>query len=746
MKKGLLFIIFIFLHLVLVGQTSNSVIVLSSANELLNIGKEVYLLEDKESKLTIEDIQKPEYQRLFKKSEKEIPNFNVTKSKIWVKLTVANQTDEKIYLEVANFWAWYVDFYKPDSVGKAHLITQTGVMRPIKNREVANNFFLFELAKNPTPQTYYFSIQSESVIAIPLTLGTAKILFEKSYPNILFFGMFSGLMLVMFFYNLFVYFSVKSSIYLYYCGYLLLSLFASNYISGNYGYQWNIISYFPNYLFTILFFPSFFIAIFIGKLLKINRKQVFFKVSLIYLIVVFLCAAINLITGHYILVNRIVQAVTIIFYLYLFVYSLLQYRKGNTYARFIVFGFSFYLFGVIVYILQNLSLLPIHFLTTNGVVLGTSLEVLMFSLALGDKINAMRKEQEASQADLLKQTQANEKLVTEQNMVLEQKVAEKTKTLQEQNEELLSSEEEIRQNMEELQAIQEQLEHNLSVVTKQHELIVSSVNYALRIQNAIIPNENILKTYLDCFVFFRSRDIVSGDFYWFAEKENCKIVVVADCTGHGVSGAFMTMIGNDILNQIIHDKEIKAPHIILDELQAILQKTFLQSDDKLADGMDIAIVAIHTNTQNKGARIEYAGAMNPLYIVPLTDHSAENPLALTVIKADKVPIGGTKKGDFHYKLHTISNEETPFLATENIEHHYLPTHTNYMLYLSSDGYQDQFGEEQKKKFLSSRLRKMLAETAHLPIEEQKEIVTTTFDEWKGKLRQIDDVLLLGIKV
>ena len=262
MNKLIVFIFLIYASF-LYSQSEEEVILINSDKEVLNIGKKMYLLEDTQNKLTIEDIQKSEYQKMFKKSEEEIPNFNSSHGKMWVKFTVLNQTEKEIILEVGEPTAWYIDFYKPNPAGKLELATQTGMMRPIENREVDNNFFLFELSNSPEKKTYYFSIQSESTFLIPLRLGTTKSLFESSYPHILFLGMFSGFIIIMFFYNLFVYFSVRVDVYLYYCGYLFFGLFVNNFISGNFGYKWNPISYFSEYFMFFLFVSSFFIIIFL---------------------------------------------------------------------------------------------------------------------------------------------------------------------------------------------------------------------------------------------------------------------------------------------------------------------------------------------------------------------------------------------------------------------------------------------------------------------------------------------------
>jgi hypothetical protein len=151
----------------LIAETPNSEIIMAPEDGIQNIGNQVYLLEDKEGNLTIEDIQKLEYQNLFIRSKKEIPNFIFSKSKVWVKLTVINSNKEELFLELSNLGIWYIDFYKPDLSGKPILITKTGMMRPIENRELDNNFFLFELSNKPEPKTYYFSLLTDGPFLIP---------------------------------------------------------------------------------------------------------------------------------------------------------------------------------------------------------------------------------------------------------------------------------------------------------------------------------------------------------------------------------------------------------------------------------------------------------------------------------------------------------------------------------------------------------------------------------------------------
>jgi PAS domain S-box-containing protein len=325
---------------------------------------------------------------------------------------------------------------------------------------------------------------------------------------------------------------------------------------------------------------------------------------------------------------------------------------------------------------------------------------------------------------LITQRKNAEKIIQEQNAELQENLTQLTI---------------LRQNSEESRI---KVEHLLQNFTK-------SVNYALRIQEAIIPKEKELQKYWDCFVYFRPKDIVSGDFYWFADKGHTKILAVADCTGHGVSGAFMTMIGNNILNQIVHDYEMHEPNEILNLMPLLLEKTLLHSEGKIKDGMDISVIAVETEKDEKGneiiARISYAGAMNPLFLVK--NHQ------FMEIKADKKPISGVIDDNFAYKKHEILINENHFAAVPEMNKKGIFSATpeyseteQCVLYLCSDGFQDQFGGADDKKFMVKNFKKLLFDISEKPICEQKEILEQTFETWKGNQEQTDDVMVLGIKI
>lgn len=286
------------------------------------------------------------------------------------------------------------------------------------------------------------------------------------------------------------------------------------------------------------------------------------------------------------------------------------------------------------------------------------------------------------------------------------------------NEEISEQNEEINQQKEEIYAQAELLQEVNKTLEAQKEDIHSSIRYASRIQTALLPYaERLEKSLEDYFVFYQPKDIVSGDFYWFAEKANKKILIAADCTGHGVPGAFMSVIADAILNQIVHSWEIYSPEKILNLLHKGIRKALQQESGENQDGMDVVV----TVWDNDSRKLTFAGAMNALYYVQQG--------VLYEIKGDKAAIGGFQ-----------SEEERLFTAHEiSLEH---PT----QIYLCSDGFQDQFGGSEGKKFKTSALKELLQKICTLPQTEQKQQLVEAFNQWKGSFEQTDDVLIFGTRI
>ncbi|WP_317898732.1 two-component regulator propeller domain-containing protein [Aurantibacillus circumpalustris] len=269
-------------------------------------------------------------------------------------------------------------------------------------------------------------------------------------------------------------------------------------------------------------------------------------------------------------------------------------------------------------------------------------------------------------------------------------------------------------------------ERTAEVVEKNKELdeinkdITASIRYAKRIQDAILPPDDFVKKHLpNTFVLFKPKDIVSGDFYWMEDKKDTVIFAAVDCTGHGVPGAFMSIVGHNLLDRVVGEQKITQPARILDELNKSISDTLRQTDledNTVRDGMDIAICSFD---KKKGV-LEYAGAYNPLWIIRNKE--------LIEIKANKFPIGNSKSGE--------NNKFT---------NHEIPLEKGDTIYIFSDGYSDQFGGPAGKKFKSSALKHLLVNSQHLGMAEQRELLNISIENWRGTHEQVDDILVIGTR-
>lgn len=264
----------------------------------------------------------------------------------------------------------------------------------------------------------------------------------------------------------------------------------------------------------------------------------------------------------------------------------------------------------------------------------------------------------------------------------------------------------------------EEIERQKEKVTELYKDLTDSINYAKRIQQAILPPESdILEIFPDSFVFYRPRNIVSGDFYWFKIAGNKKMFAAVDCTGHGVPGAFMSLVGYNVLNQVT--KVFTQPAQVLNNLNRLSAETLRANgvgDDNLTDGMDLALVSIDEKTNT----LEFAGAHNPIFIVRGDEFFQLQP--------DKMAIGAFEYGEFNFANHSFELKDGD------------------MIYAFSDGYADQFGGPKDKKFMKKRLRELLIEISSMPdLNQQKSVLRERFFEWKMSNDQVDDILIIGVR-
>ncbi len=292
--------------------------------------------------------------------------------------------------------------------------------------------------------------------------------------------------------------------------------------------------------------------------------------------------------------------------------------------------------------------------------------------------------------------------------------------------------------------LEEVIQERTAEIRKQKEELTDSIEYASRIQRALLPSEKLLEQHqVEHFILFKPRDIVSGDFYWIGSRNDKLVVVAADCTGHGVPGAFMSMLGMTFLDEIVIKSEITRTDQILEELREHVIVALKQTGelvDESKDGMDLSLVSIDLLKQD----FQYSGAYNPIYLVRELKRSESAKLnkgealdlprgsiynqshLLQTIRADQMPIG-------------ISEKKLPFHST-----HF--ENEGFNMYMFTDGFLDQFGGPKGKKFMSKNFKKLILELQSLPLSEQGAAMEKVLSDWMGDISQIDDILVMGLRI
>ncbi|MDZ4847571.1 MAG: cyclic nucleotide-binding domain-containing protein [Chitinophagales bacterium] len=293
------------------------------------------------------------------------------------------------------------------------------------------------------------------------------------------------------------------------------------------------------------------------------------------------------------------------------------------------------------------------------------------------------------------------------------------KRLRNQNGRIISQ---MKQREEELELL---VKERTAEVVQQKELvetknkeIVDSIKYAKRLQEAILPSSNLLATiFSESFIYYQPKDIVAGDFYWMHRSDEFMLVIAADCTGHGVSGALMSMLGVSLLNQIVNEKEITVPSEILNLLHVAVIAALKQEENDSHDGMDIAVCRFDFRKKE----LQFAGANRPLWLLRNGEMQAYVP--------DKTPIGGLQVE----RNNSFANHVIPYAEAD-------------VFYLFTDGYADQFGGSNGKKLMTKKFKETLLEIGVQKMEQQKNYLAAYFEQWKGRNEQVDDVLVMGIRI
>ncbi len=332
---------------------------------------------------------------------------------------------------------------------------------------------------------------------------------------------------------------------------------------------------------------------------------------------------------------------------------------------------------------------------------------------------------------------------------LERTVQERTREIMKQKEDILEKNEELRQQQEEILTQRDEIERQRDYANDQKEALTDSITYAQRIQSAILPpSDNIKQIVPNHFILYKPRDIVSGDYYWLTQKNDKIIIVAADCTGHGVPGAFLSILGVSFLNEIVNTIDTILANEIVNRLRNYVMNSLHQTgkDNEAKDGMDLALCVIDKKT----LELQYSGAYNPLYLIRKIKNNHTETIQVESInpkkEIKKQKLRTQEQGN--YQLIEIKADRMPVSISDiddSFTNHITRLKKGDSIYMFSDGYADQFGGPQNKKFKSKAFKKLLLSIQEKNMDEQKHLLDNSIEQWKGENEQLDDILVMGIR-
>lgn len=683
------------------------VVSLQDVEKTYSIGLQTAFWKDTTGDAYFTEMLAAEEKGEFTPSERELLFFGIDQAAYWVKIQLQrrNMKEEN--------WMLLFDFPILDSVDVYQLVDNQettkltmGFCVPQSQKPVDFNAFAIPLKLTDyRVHTFYVRIKSRKSKVLPISVMS-----EKSFQHLrgmrdVGYGVFVGILLIMTIYNFIIYLSLRDRSYLYYT--MATAVIMGTYMSSS-GYSsyylWPEQSWLNQYLLIWLScLVSISMGLFTQSFLSIKRYSKLLHRALNILMGISALGIVGAVLSTFI-VGYAMYYVLFLQVLAMLAAGVIAHRSGEAEAKYYNIALSGFLLGAIMTMLRNLGVLPSTDVVNHAGEIGAVWQIIMLAQALSARYGRIDRESKvAIRAKLEAEAKAKKNL--------EAKVTERTAELQEANEEL-------NMMVEEVNATNERLSDSLTEVSKKNSNIMASITYAKRIQQALLPEEGALaKGFPDHFVLFRPRDIVSGDFYWFDVVNDKAIILVADCTGHGVPGAFMSLLGNDAVSSAIVRAGLTSPDEILTYIDAEIYTKLQQDKSNNQDGMDVAVLVHDLNT----GKIEFAGAKRPLLMA--------NSQGLQRYKGDRFSVAGKlPKNQKHFSKQVITIEE--------------PT----TFYLFSDGYADQFGGEHNRKLTNKRLYSTIESCHDKEIAIQKEIFSKEFDLWKGHYRQIDDVLVVGLRL
>jgi serine phosphatase RsbU (regulator of sigma subunit) len=657
-----------------------------------HIGSQVTYFLDSTAKLIIDEVSSPEIAKRFKPTNAEQTTFGISSSIMWIHIRATTSEEGPWFLQAEPPLVDDIRLYKKTKTGWE--VSKNGLDYSLEQREQKSNSIIFPLHIAPGDTAEYF-LRTESAfpLFIFLKTGTANDFWMFQLNNSIYFGIFSGIMLLMMLYNLFLFLTNRDRVYIFYVLYVFFCVLFISFTSGYGPYLPDIFRRLHkfNHLIIPALFGCFGLLFTMRFLYTKKHAPRIHKLIKVLMIIVAGVVFIHFYSEQ--LGTIAIQLLGGIFAVVSISTGIIVSRAGFIPARYYLLGFGIYMLGLIAYIGLAVARIDIgEVLSYYLLMIGSAIEAIILSFAIGSKLNMAVREKQEAQDEKLKAISLNEQLVREQNVVLEQKVEERTQEITLQKD----------------------------IIEEKNKDILSSIHYAKRIQRALLASDNLLKNHLPgFFILYKPKDIVSGDFYWADEAPNGKfLLLTGDCTGHGVPGAFMSLLNISIMHELTFGHQLSRPDQLLNaQRDAIIMALNPEgADEQSKDGMDCVLCSFDFATK----KMEFACANNSLWIC----RNGE----MIEYKADKQPIGLHEGERKEYTLQSVQLQ------------------TGDIVYTFTDGYADQFGGPKGKKYKFSQLKEKLLAISRKELKEQKEILDRSFEEWKGELEQIDDVLIIAVKI
>ncbi len=753
-------LLFIFLLLTIYqnhGWAQNQKVLRIDSSIPPNISQNQFLeiLEDPNGEFSVDSVKK------IKNFEVYNPDLKLNaKSFYWAKLNIKSGFDEinEVIIQIggkrsSDFAELYL-FNSKDSLIKQAL---GGYFLEREKKDIQREIgskFMIRLEPGKT-YTLYFRINNISGFAPQFDI---KIL-EKQYfsdrlnRRNLVQGMLQGALWMMFLYNLFIFFYSRDKVYLYYSLYII-GIALNFVVERGLFVEYTI----PNFPKLDPFFFIFATAVAAASYFQfiryfINTKKHMPKwdiahqwVIAINLVVSVILLAVLFIAFQIPISVNISNYLNLLGLIYGFVFIYYLIKKNHKLSWFFAAGAMVLAIGTFISLYFLITKKPLDFdpkYFMNG---ATIAELLIFSLGLGYRIRLTEKAKQLAQIELIEQLKQNDLLREKVNRELETRVKLRTAEIEQQNEEIIAQSDSLKnanevliQQKREIENKNEEIGQQKRYLEKIHQNTTDSINYASKIQNVILPSQNELTKYFDGhFIYYKPKEIVSGDFYWYRyierDKQRYFAIAAADATGHGVPGSLVSMLGISLLNETVIRNEVNKASQVLEKLRDEVKTTFSNYEDLLLtrDGIDIAFCIINLDT----LQMQYSGANRPLVIFKNDPQKGtdEELKGLIELKPTKNPIGKHPK-ELEFTNHIIQLEKGD------------------VIYLFSDGFGDQIGGPEGRKFYFKRLKEMMAEIYTQPLTDQKLIIDNAFQDWINhkysdgqNFRQVDDILIMGIRI